>query len=125
MTVKKWANPLTRSGDFIIISSRLLMQGAKGNAVDAFATYKQSQGWKSTVYTIEELSDQFAYGLDGHPQAVRDFINYTAASWSKSDNRHVFLIGKGLDYTKVKDQQKAAHFYSNLWISCFRCFIGR
>lgn len=88
-------------GDYLIISHPVLFNGANGsNPVEEYKNYRSSQnggGYKAVVCTIDELVDQFGFGIKKHPAAIRNFLQYARNQFSVSP-KHVFLIGKGINY---------------------------
>lgn len=88
--------------DYIIISHPQLFQDNDGkNPVLEYAAYRASRGFQPLVIDVQELYDQFAYGLNKHPQALRNFKEYILKNWSNP--QYIFLIGKGRNYQEVKD----------------------
>ena len=88
------ANPVDTA--FIIITHPSLMTGA----ID-YANYRTSPGnfnidpQNAVIYSIDDLYDQFAYGVDQHPLAIRGFVDYILNTWSTEPN-YLFLLGKSI-----------------------------
>lgn len=76
---------------FLIITHTSLFSQAS-----TYATYRQSKGMYSAVVDVESLYDQYAYGIDKHPMAIRNFINQALTSWTHSPS-HLFLLGKSVN----------------------------
>ncbi len=93
-------NPANQ-GNYIIVSSPLLYNGAGGvNPVDDYRAYRSSAsggGYTGKVYDIDELVDQFAFGIKKHPLSVKNFLRYARAKFS-STPKYVLLIGHGVAY---------------------------
>jgi hypothetical protein len=93
-------------GNYIIISNPVLYNDGNGNNyVQEYAQYRNSiQGgsFNAKVYDINELYEQFSFGIKNHPASIRDFIRYASANFASTPT-HVFLIGRGVDYV---DQRK-------------------
>lgn len=69
-------------------------------AAQTLATYRSSRGVVSQVVTVDDIMDDFAYGLLD-PAAMRQFLAYAAASWQPSPH-YVTLAGKGsYDYRNL------------------------
>jgi len=89
-------------GDYIIISNqRLYNNGAGVNYVDQYRQYRSSAvggGYNAKVYNIDELTEQFGYGIANHPLAIRDFARYASQNFAVKP-RFVFLIGRAVAYT--------------------------
>lgn len=97
---------------FIIITHPSLWSEAND-----YATYRLSgMGTKpnpqnAEVYDIEDLYDQFSYGIEKHPYSIRGFIDYITNTWTSQPN-YLFLLGKSI---KAKKSRKdAINFYNNL-----------
>lgn len=87
-------------GDYLIVSNRLLYNGANGNPVDAYAQYRSSAvggGYAAKIYDIDQLTDQFAFGIKRHPGAVKNFVAYAEDVFSTKP-KAIFLVGKGVNY---------------------------
>lgn len=88
-------------GDYMIISHPSLYVGTSGNnPVNDYKAYRESQAGgshKVIVADIDELVDQFAFGIKKHPLSVRNFIRYARGNWS-TQLGDVFLIGRGMTY---------------------------
>lgn len=64
------------------------------DAVNQYAAYRQSTGYQVDVIDVEELYDQFAYGIPKHPLGIRNYIRFVLANYLDSI-RAIYLIGKG------------------------------
>lgn len=92
-------------GDYLIISNqRLFDDGSGNNYVEQYRQYRSSQSggsFNAKVYEIDELTDQFAFGITNHPAAVRDFVRFAASSFIPAP-QHLFIIGRGVNYRDVR-----------------------
>jgi hypothetical protein len=89
---------------YIIISNPLLYNGANGNPVEAYRQYRSSAAggsYTSKVYDIDQLTDQFAYGIIRSPLAIKKFLKYTRQVYTEKP-QFVFLIGKGVNYVSAR-----------------------
>ena len=88
-------------GDYIIISNPVLYNNGSGvNNVELYRQYRSSAAggsFNAKIYNIDELNDQFAFGIKNHPSAIRDFIRYASQNFSVAP-KYVFIIGRGLSY---------------------------
>lgn len=83
---------------FVIISAEKFMPEASN-----YKTYRQSvQGGSHNVVlaSMEELTDQFAYGIPKHPTAIRNFCRFLLDSLP-TDPKFLFLIGKGIEHRSM------------------------
>ena len=92
-------------GDYLIISSPALYDDGNGNNyVDQYRQYHNTAAggsFNTKVYNIDELSDQFGFGIKGHPGSIRDFIRYSNQQFAVKP-KYVFLIGRGMNYMEQK-----------------------
>lgn len=79
--------------DYVIITNNLLWTGAS-----AYKNYRISKGFNANCYDVEQLYDQFSYGIKKHPLAIKNFLKYISTPLNSSDSliKYVFLIGKGI-----------------------------
>ncbi len=80
---------------FVIISHRNFMTEA-GN----YKTYRQSAAGGShnvVLASMDEVYDQFGYGVDQHPLSIRNFCRFLIDSLP-SHPKNLFLIGKGIQH---------------------------
>ncbi|HVZ98278.1 MAG TPA: C25 family cysteine peptidase [Chitinophagaceae bacterium] len=92
----------SNQGDYLIISNPVLYNDGTGvNNVDLYRAYRSSAaggGYNAKVYDIDQIIDQFAYGIKAHPLAIKDFIQFAANTFTVKP-KYVFLIGKGIVYS--------------------------
>ena len=95
----------SNQGDYLIISHPALYNDGSGNNyVEEYRTYRSSLtggSFQAKTYSIEELTDQFAFGIKNHPASIRDFIFY-ADSLFNIDPKYVFIIGRGINYVEAR-----------------------
>ena len=98
------------NADYLIISHAALFDDGQGrNWVQAYADYRAGPaggGFHPAVADIRELYDQFGYGINRHPAAVRNFVHFVHKQWDKI--RYVLLIGKGREYGNVRRADQLA-----------------
>ncbi|MCH2043036.1 MAG: C25 family cysteine peptidase [Saprospiraceae bacterium] len=86
--------------DYIIITHPSLE--AKANE---YAIYRQflsptNSGYDPIVVNVEDLYNQFAYGVRYHPLAIRNFAAYIKSTWTNPE--YLFIIGKGRQYVNTR-----------------------
>ncbi len=107
MTPVTFRDYRTTPAEYLILSHpAFFADPTQGNAnpVAAYADYRRSTaggGFETLVVDINELYEQFAYGVRYHPLAVRNFIHYIRKHWP-TPPKHLFIIGKGLDYDRFR-----------------------
>ena len=120
-------------GNYLIISNPVLYNNGSGvNNVDLYRQYRSSVtggSFNAKVYNIDELNDQFGFGIKKHPSAIRDFIQYASQQFT-STPKYVFIIGRGLSYldytvnqtSPIADQLDLVQTYgwpaSDILLSC-------
>ena len=92
-------------GNYLIITNQLLT-GATGGTdpVEDYRAYRSSaQGgsYNAKVYLIDQLEDQFAYGIKKHPLSIRNFVRWARVNYP-APLTNVLLIGKGVLYTQFR-----------------------
>lgn len=106
---------LANQGNFLIISHPRLMQGDI-NEVERYANYRNSLeggAYTSIIVNIEELYDQFAFGIRKHPLSVRYFVRYAMDNWDITPE-HLFLLGKSIDYANSYPLSTLENYLNNL-----------
>ena len=91
---------LENQGDFLIISNKTLINSVD-NSVNDYAAYRRSDSggsFNAKVIGIEELCDQFAFGVQMHPLGIKNFLQFARSRFATVP-AYVFLIGKGVSYT--------------------------
>jgi len=65
------------------------------NSANNYANYRSITGYFPIVVNVDELYDQFAYGIGKHPLGIRNFLRYKISNTNVEVDA-VFLIGKPL-----------------------------
>ncbi|MDR0940905.1 MAG: C25 family cysteine peptidase [Bacteroidales bacterium] len=94
-------------GDYIIIAHQSQWAEAQ-----QYAAFRDSSGKKTLLIDVAELYDQFAYGINKHPQAIHEFIDFATKQW-KIKPQNVLLLGKGY---KITDFRKNTSLYAQTLI---------
>ena len=90
-------------GDYLIVTHPKFMTGSNQNA-EAYRQYRASAaggGFNSKSYSIDQLEDQFAYGIKNHPLSIKNFLRFARAKFSVFP-QYCFLIGKGVNYNEYR-----------------------
>ena len=98
-------NQAANQGDYLIISNTALFNDGSGNNwVEQYRAYRASGiggNFNAKIISIDELTDQFAFGIKKHPAAIRDFIRAATSQFSVKP-QYVFLVGRGLSSLDYK-----------------------
>ncbi|NOT38296.1 MAG: hypothetical protein HOP11_13065 [Saprospiraceae bacterium] len=84
--------------DFLIVTSKRLRSG-NNDEISEYEAYRSSKAggeYKVKTVYIEDIEDQFGFGIKGHNIALRNFFQYSRTIWS--DMHYVLIVGKGLEY---------------------------
>lgn len=87
-------------GDFLIITNRLLLGSGNEKYVEQYREYRAADSgghFTARIIDIEDITDQFAYGLQWHPLSIKNFLRYARNNFS-TQPKYAFLIGKGVGY---------------------------
>jgi hypothetical protein len=82
----------------IIISNKKLWDQAQ-----VYADYRGAY-----LVDIDDIYDQFGYGIVKHPMAIRNFLNYIYNTWTTKP-QSLFIIGKGIS---AKNTRNNPSYYS-------------
>ena len=86
--------------EYLILTSRSLNINENGsNAIEDYAAFRESElggSYKTGIVDVEDLYEQFGYGVEHHSYSVRNFANYIKDKWPSL--KMVFIVGKGLSY---------------------------
>lgn len=92
-------------GNFIIITHPFLYTGTHGNnPIEDYRIYRSSPiggSYNVKVVDINELVDQFAFGIKKHPLSIKNFLRYARVHFSMP-LEYVFLIGRGMTYNEFR-----------------------
>jgi Peptidase family C25 len=81
-------NQSSNAADLVIISHQDFIP-----SLPTLVAQRQAQGFAVMVVNVEDVYDEFSYGLHS-PQAIKDFLARASAQWSKPP-RYVLLVGDG------------------------------
>ncbi len=101
-------------GNYVIIANPVLYNDGTGdgvNPVNDYKAYRSSAsggGYDAQVYDINELIDQFGYGIKKDPLSIQNFLRYARNLWSVKP-QFVFLLGHGLCYTDYNTYSEQQH----------------
>ncbi|MEZ4883825.1 MAG: C25 family cysteine peptidase [Chitinophagales bacterium] len=118
---------LQNQGDYIVLSHPSLMEG-EVNQVDRYLQYRNSEAGgahKAVLVNVEELFEQFSFGVEKHPSSIRNFTNYALEKWEVKPH-FLFLLGKSVGYSFSRTNSVAwaqnlvptfGHIPSDNWLS--------
>ena len=92
-----FTTPAVKAKNYIIISHKSLMSEVAG-----YSIYRNSSGYNTLVVDIDELYNQFAYGICKHPMSIRNFCKFIVNTFD-SIPKGLFLIGKSYTLEKYRN----------------------
>jgi hypothetical protein len=92
----------TNQGNYFIISNKIIFSGS--TVLDNYAQYRNSLGgggFNAKVIDIDELVDQFAFGIKKHPLSVKNFLRFARNHFAVAP-KYAFLVGKAVTYNEYR-----------------------
>ena len=97
----KFTDYRNHDGDYIILTHSNMLEDSWGdNPIIEWAAYRSSE-YKPVVINVQEIFDQFGYGLDLHPQSIRNFSDFILNNWENP--KYVFMVGKAKEYNQIRN----------------------
>ncbi len=96
-------------GDYLIISNKILFGG--NNPVELYRQYRSSTeggGFNAKIVDIDEIVDQFAFGIKKSPLSVKNFLRFARINFSAAP-KFAFLIGKAVTYNEYRIYQTSKY----------------
>ncbi|MDD3860413.1 MAG: C25 family cysteine peptidase, partial [Bacteroidales bacterium] len=84
------------NAEYIIITHKNIWSGAQ-----EYANYRSSCGYNVALVDVDQLYDQFAWGVRKHPAGIRRYNNKLYEISTKQ--RIMFLIGKSIHYSDLRN----------------------
>lgn len=95
-------------GDYLMITHPSLQVNYAGaNQVEQYRLYRSSVtggGFNAKILDINQLVDQFGYGIKKNPLSIKNFLRFARANYSVAP-KFAFLIGKGLTYAEYRENE--------------------
>jgi hypothetical protein len=109
-------------GDYLIISNSILYNDGSGNNyVDQYRQYRASVAggsYNAKVCDIDQLTDQFGFGIKTHPESVKNFIQFAKGTFTVAP-KFIFIIGKGVTYPEYAGHQDSQYADRLNLVPCF------
>jgi len=93
--------------NFIILSSEDFRNQSSTDWVQEYADYRASDiggAYVPVIANVDQLYDQYAYGVDRHFIAFRNFGYWTKKNYTKPE--FMFIIGKGREYRENRSKEQ-------------------
>lgn len=105
-------NYVQDTDNLIVIYHPVLETEINGeNYIDKYISHRQSTlggSWSVKKVNINQLRDQFIYGIQDHPAAIKNFLQELLDNGNVPT--HVFLIGKGYQYTYLQNNDPVDNY---------------
>jgi len=100
-------------GDYLIVSHKKLW-----NKAVAYKNHRSLTGYTPILADIDELYDQFAYGVIKHPLSIKNFCEFAIDTFSLKPE-YLLLIGKSVAPIKIRQLEGVASpAITNNWNNC-------
>lgn len=109
---RNFINYLTppNQGDYLMITHNNILNGQSGaKPVEEYRTYRASAAggsYNAKVYMIDQLIDQFAFGIKNDPMGVRNFTSWARNKFSVLP-KQVFIAAKAVNYYAARINEAA------------------
>lgn len=111
LETKTFSDLLAQETEFLILTAPELRETYENqDQVQAYADYRASAAggnYKTQIVEVEDIYQQFGFGLDRHPQSIRNFVHAAHRRWPKL--KYVFIIGKGREYPSLRTAEGLAN----------------
>ncbi len=109
-------------GNYLIISHPALNSGTAGSTpVDNYKAYRSSAAGGSynvKTYWIDDLIDQFAFGIKNNPLSIRNFVRWARNNFPATI-KDVLLIGKGVNYMDYRSYESDSNLAKLSFVPTF------
>lgn len=93
-------NNLQTAPDYIIVYNQKLE-----SSVNSYSIYRASQGYTVLKAEISDLYNQFAYGIEKHPLAIRNLIKFLKTNYQTPS--FLFMVGKSISSAVIRNNVSA------------------
>lgn len=93
-----------KDAEYLILTSQKIIDNAP--SVQAYADYRASMrggGFNVAIVAVEDLYNEYAYGVNRHPMAIKNFMFYL--DHIESQLKYVFIIGKGIHLVDSRTEE--------------------
>ncbi|MEO5906748.1 MAG: C25 family cysteine peptidase, partial [Saprospiraceae bacterium] len=91
------------SGDdteYVVITHPDLMEIGTGSEYIQYRASVAGGSYNAKAYSILDLYDQFGYGIEKHPQAIRNFVEFMHRNWPSA--KMIFIVGRAIEYNRSR-----------------------
>jgi len=110
MVPVSFQNYINQGVDYLLLTHERWRNDGQGNDfVQEYANYRSSNtggGYSTQIVEINQIYDQFGYGIRRSPLAIRNFIHYYKKN--HPDVAYLFIIGKAREYHNFRTAAQLA-----------------
>ncbi len=91
------------SGDnieFVVITHPAIMEPGNGSEYVQYRNSIAGGGYIANAYSILDIYDQFGYGVEKHPQGIRNFVEMMHRNWPSA--KAIFIVGRAIEYYRSR-----------------------
>jgi len=107
IVARDFVNYTLEDPTYVILTSEKLNTATGTNSIRAYADYRASEiggSYATYAVNIEQLYDQFAFGIERNPISVRNFAHFIKIFWTELE--HMFIVGKGVEYASYRKEDQ-------------------
>ena len=86
--------------EYIVITHPALMEPGTESAYIQYRMSATGGSYKAKAYSILDIYDQFGYGIEKHPQSIRNFVEFFHRHWPSA--KMIFIVGRGIEYNRSR-----------------------
>jgi Peptidase family C25 len=93
--------------NYIIITGKALWTSATD--YNSYRSSVPGGNYTAKLFDIDDLVDQFAFGIKKHPLSIKNFLQYAIKNFKSIKPKYAFLLGKGVVYDQYRANQSSAY----------------
>jgi hypothetical protein len=97
---KKFTDWTPDNTEYIIITHPDLMASGTSSEYIQYRSSVEGGSYRAKAYSILDIYDQFGYGIEKHPQAIRNFVEFVHRQWPSA--KMIFLVGRAIEYDRSR-----------------------
>ncbi len=100
LTKKRFTDITADDTEYIIITHPDLMDPGTSSDYVQYRMSPAGGNYRAKAYSILDLYDQFGYGIEKHPQAIRNFVEFIHRHWTSA--KMIFIVGRAIEYNRSR-----------------------
>ena len=97
---KRFIDLASDDTEYIVITHPALMEIGTDSEFLQYRSSADGGGYKAKAYSILDLYDQFGYGVEKHPQSIRNFVEFFDRNWPSA--KMIFIVGRAIEYNRSR-----------------------